>query len=125
MSNQRFLKFGKYKVIIVTAIIDGVEFSFHHNILITNNTTFEEYYHLVKDIIVNNYEVGYPVEVIPLFRVIVWNLNNYKNKKIKLTSSSKSASSLTLGFLPTLHPIFIRILHSSPSFSFGFASLPS
>lgn len=93
MNNQRFLNFGKHKVIIITAIINGEQFSFHHNILITNNTTFEEYYNLVKDIIVSNYDEGYPVDVIPLFRVMVWNMDHIRNNKIKLTSKAKSASS--------------------------------
>jgi hypothetical protein len=34
--------FGKYKVIIVSAIVDNEEFNYHHNVLLTNTTTFEQ-----------------------------------------------------------------------------------
>jgi hypothetical protein len=69
MSNKQFLEFGNKKVIITTALIKDSEFSFHHNILITNETTFMEYYNKVKDIIHENYEDGYPVDVITDFKV--------------------------------------------------------
>ena len=49
-NNKEFLFFGKKKkVIFATALIDGSEFSFHHNELITNDTLFIEYYNQVKD----------------------------------------------------------------------------
>lgn len=39
MNNETFINFGKYKVIFVTALINEQEFNFHHNVLITNNTS--------------------------------------------------------------------------------------
>jgi hypothetical protein len=83
MSNKQFLDFGSKKVIITTALINGSEFSFHHNVLITNETSFMEYYHKVKDIIHENYEDGYPVNIIPNFKVRVWNMDHPENVNIK------------------------------------------
>jgi hypothetical protein len=71
MNDEKFKNFGVNKVIIITALINGEEFSFHHNILINNTTTFEEYYNEIKDIISTNYQDGYPVDVIPEFKVKV------------------------------------------------------
>jgi hypothetical protein len=39
LDNETFKDFGFYKVIIITAINNGVEINFHHNILINNLTT--------------------------------------------------------------------------------------
>jgi hypothetical protein len=33
MNDETFINFGKYKVIIVSGIVDGEEFNYHHNIL--------------------------------------------------------------------------------------------
>jgi hypothetical protein len=92
MNNERFLEFGFNKVIIVTAITYEEEFSFHHNVLITNTTTFEEYYTTVKDIIMTNYEDGDPIDVVPMFKVMVWNMDEFKNKKIKITRNATNTS---------------------------------
>jgi hypothetical protein len=72
MTNKRFLSFGKKKVIIITALTnDGGEFSYHHNVLLTNDTSFEEYYDSVKEIINTNYEHGYQMDVVPRFKIRV------------------------------------------------------
>jgi hypothetical protein len=42
-NNETFKNFGNYKVIITSAIVNGNETSFHHNVLIKNETTFDEY----------------------------------------------------------------------------------
>lgn len=88
MNNERFIEFGSKKVIIVSALINGSEFAFHHNVLITNLTTFSEYYNTIKDAIISNYEDGYPVDVIPEFKVRVWNMDELSNKKIKITKDA-------------------------------------
>lgn len=72
MTLLRLKKFGKYKVIIVSAIVDGQEFNYHHNILLTNTTTFEQYYSKVKDIIATHFDKGYQVDVVNSFKIIVW-----------------------------------------------------
>jgi hypothetical protein len=72
MTNEKFLSFGKKKIIIITALTnDGTEYSFHHNVLLTNNTSFEDYYDSVKDIINTNYKDGYQIDVVPRFTVRV------------------------------------------------------
>jgi hypothetical protein len=59
MNNDRFIKFGENKVIITSSVIHGSEYSFHHNVLITNKTTFEEYYNQVIDYIDSHYDSDY------------------------------------------------------------------
>jgi hypothetical protein len=71
MNDDTFIKFGKYKVMIVSAIVDDQEFNYHHNILITNNTTFEQYYEKVKDIIATHFNDGYQVDVVNSFKILV------------------------------------------------------
>jgi len=85
MRNDQFKKFGNNKVIIVSAIINNEEFSFHHNVLINNLTTFSDYYEKVRDTIKTNYEKGYSTDIIPQFKVRVWNMDEFSNRKIKIT----------------------------------------
>lgn len=87
MSDETFINFGKYKVIFVTALINEQEFNFHHNILITNNTSFEQYYEKVKDIINVHFDHGYQVDVVQIFQILVWNMDSLANKHIKITSN--------------------------------------
>ena len=91
-SNEDFTKFGNNKVIIVSCIVNGQEYSFHHNVLINNDTTFEEYYNEVVKYIDNHYDTDnfYGIEVIPEFKVKVWNMDNYLNKDIKLTKKANN-----------------------------------
>jgi hypothetical protein len=88
INNNTFKNFGHYKVIIVSAIIDEQEFNYHHNVLITNNTTFEQYYAKVKDSIATHFNDGYKIDIVNSFKIIVWNMDNLANKKIKMTSST-------------------------------------
>nr|YP_010296716.1 hypothetical protein MN596_mgp14 [Polyozellus multiplex]UMI33309.1 hypothetical protein [Polyozellus multiplex] len=88
MSEENFINFGKFKVIIVSAIIDGQEFNYHHNILITNNTSFDQYYNKVKDILATHFDEGYQIDVVQAFKIMVWNMDSLANKNIKITSST-------------------------------------
>jgi hypothetical protein len=88
MNDETFINFGKYKVIIVSAIVDGEEFNYHHNILITNNTSFEQYYNKVKDILATHFNEGYQIDVVETFKILVWNMDEFANKNIKITSST-------------------------------------
>jgi len=63
--------------------IKNETFNLHHNILIKNNNTFEEYWDKIKDIIMDRYEEGYAIEGIPMVEINVWNMD--PNKKIKIT----------------------------------------
>lgn len=75
-------------MIIVSSVIDDSEFNFHHNVLISNDSTFEDYYNAIKNIVNMHYEHGYPVDIIQSFKIRVWNIDNLENKNIKLTSSA-------------------------------------
>ena len=91
MGEDSFKEFGFNKIIIITAFVDGQVFQFHHNVFITNLTTFEEYYESVKDIIIDHFTEGSTagIESIPAFEVLVWNVDNLTNKHIKVTSDSR------------------------------------
>jgi hypothetical protein len=81
MSDETFKNFGTYKVIIVSAMIDGEEFNYHHNVLITNNTSFEQYYNEVKDILSSHFVDGYQIDTVQSFKILVWNIDLLANKK--------------------------------------------
>nr|YP_009344391.1 hypothetical protein [Pleurotus eryngii]APT42206.1 hypothetical protein [Pleurotus eryngii] len=98
MNNEKFRDFGFYKIIIITAIVNSGEYNLHHNVLITNNTSFEDYYDQVKDVIHNHYgkrEGIYMSRSVPLFKVFVWNMDSYRNKHIKLTKSAVKGKFVT------------------------------
>jgi len=44
VTNKTFLEFGEYKVVIVNGKVNNNSFNLHHNILIKNETSFEEYW---------------------------------------------------------------------------------
>ena len=75
VKDETFRKFGHKKVIIITAQSGKQEFTFHHNILITNSTSFNDYFNQIKDNLSTYYEHGYPIEVITQFKVKVWNMD--------------------------------------------------
>lgn len=87
MGNDKFLNFGFNKVIIVSCLVNEQEYSFHHNVLITNETIFDEYYAQVYKYIDANFDDDnkYGIDIIPVFKIRVWNMDNYANKDIKIT----------------------------------------
>jgi hypothetical protein len=88
MNDEKFLNFGFYKIIITSTVIYNQEHSYHHNILLTNNTTFETYYKSVCEYIITHYgDDNYGIDIIPSFRVKVWNMDSYKNRKITITKN--------------------------------------
>ena len=93
INNETFINFGYNKIIFITAIIEEQIFSFHHNVLINNDTSFENYYNKVKDIIKNHYESegDSPSNLnnIPCFEIKIWNMDNLTNKNIKITSDAR------------------------------------
>lgn len=90
MNNEKFIGFGKKKVIITSALIDGSEFTYHHNVLLDNNTPFLKYYNKVIDSVNKYFDEGYPVDVIPAFKIRVWNMDNLANKNINITRNAIS-----------------------------------
>lgn len=49
----------------------GVEFTYHHNILVNNQTSFEDYYKGVKGYINKLYQEGYEVHDVMNFNMRV------------------------------------------------------
>nr|YP_009710786.1 DNA polymerase type B [Amanita thiersii]QFZ98735.1 DNA polymerase type B [Amanita thiersii] len=88
INDEQFIKFGYRKVILVNAYFNNSYHAFHHNILINNNTTFDQYYEKIKDYIETTYDYSYSVDVIPMFKVWVWNVDMYANKNIKITKNA-------------------------------------
>lgn len=66
------------------------EHNLHSNILINNDTTFEEYYDEVQPELskYNNLQYGYHNESITTFVIKVWNVDHKKNLKIKQSYSA-------------------------------------
>lgn len=95
MNNEAFTSFGKNKVIITTSVINNREYNFHPNVLLTNNTTFAEYFSDVIDHLNLYYDNdhyysddSHPlIDVIPSFRVRVWNMDVYLNEDIKINKN--------------------------------------
>jgi hypothetical protein len=91
-NNEEFLNFGYYKIIILSVVlVSDKEHSLHSNILINNETTFEEYYSFIKNELdrYNNLAHGYHNELISRFIVKAWNVDNDRNKEIKQTYKVK------------------------------------
>ena len=84
------------------AVVGKQTFSFHHNILINNNTTFKQYYNQIKDHINDLHDDGYEINKVNYFKVLVWNVDHLANKKkIKITKDATNASR-SVGILSSL-----------------------
>ena len=98
-SHEAFINFGKFKSIIVSAVMykgmdeitvsGSTEYNFHHNVLIDPTTTFNQYYKQVGEFVNYKLEHGYGSEVIEYYKVRVWNLDLMKNAKIKLHNKGR------------------------------------
>ena len=73
------------------AVVGKQTFSFHHNILINNNTTFKQYYNQIKDHINDLHDDGYEINKVNYFKVLVWNVDHLANKNIKITKDATNA----------------------------------
>jgi hypothetical protein len=69
----------------MSCFIDGQKYSFHHNVIITNHSSFKAYWDKIKDHLSNHYQYSSfdGVEAISKFEIKVWNLDLKKNDKIK------------------------------------------
>ena len=91
MSNKEFINFGYQKIIILSAVLaTNQEYNLHSNILIDNETTFEQYYKEVSNELsnYNNLQYGYHNELIVRFVVLCWNVDNDRNLNIKQTHNA-------------------------------------
>ena len=90
MTNKQFLDFGEYKIIIVNAKVKNTTFNLHHNVLIKNDTTFNDYWNNIEDALETITEQGYTVFGLPIIEINVWNMDLYANKRIKITKNAIS-----------------------------------
>jgi len=82
--DKTFKEFGSRKIIYMSCIINNQYLPFHHNVLITNTTTFEEYWESIKDSVSRHYSYGITENGgIPRFEIKIWSLDNYLNRNIK------------------------------------------
>lgn len=88
------MNFGFQKILILSAVLENnnKEVNLHSNILIDNETSFEEYYNEISKDIDNYYnlEYGYNNQTIVRYIVKVWNVDNHKNLNIKQTHNAIS-----------------------------------
>ena len=88
MNSKEFLNFGNQKIIILSVVlISESEHNLHSNVLINNDTTFEEYYSTISHELskYNNLQYGYHNESISRYTMLAWNVDNHKNLLIKQT----------------------------------------
>src|SRR6266478_2595449 len=110
MSNKEFINFGYQKIIILSVILaTNQEHNLHCNILINNETTFEQYYDLVSNDLSNYYnlEYGYHNEEILRYILLRWNVNHLKNQKNKPTYNAVRVNKINN------NPLSIRTFTSS------------
>jgi hypothetical protein len=91
MSNKEFITFGFNKIIILSVTLsNNREYNIHSNILVDNETSFEDYYSLVSEELgnYNNLQYGYHNEEILKYNVLCWNVDDKKNMKIKQTHNA-------------------------------------
>jgi hypothetical protein len=84
-----FKTFGDKKIIIGTVSNSLTsepwdEISFHQNILVDNNTTDIQYINKIIHRLVTLYDEQYLQEVVKMFTIKVWNMDEYANKSLKL-----------------------------------------
>lgn len=91
-SDDIFKDFCKNKIIIITAVSDRVRFNFHPNVLINENTTFNDYYNQIKDHVNYLLEVGSASKLkkITTLDILIWDIDNEMNKHIQLHKESFS-----------------------------------
>ena len=89
---NKFVQFCENKVILVIAEYeDGSQVSYHHNVLINNDTTFKKYWNQIKTHVNEKFisgNPGYPQTVVSVYKVLVWDSDNFKNKHIKISKTA-------------------------------------
>jgi hypothetical protein len=85
MKNNHFKKFSKLKTIFIQGenLMASTGYKpLHTSVLVSNKTTFEEYYSLIKDFINTHWEDGYDNYVSDKFEVIVTKADRLKKKNL-------------------------------------------
>ena len=79
-TNDVFINFSDTKIIFMIAEYDDCERSYHKNVLITNDTTFEQYWAEIKNYVNDKYLSGstsYAQSVVKVYKVIVWDVHQH------------------------------------------------
>ena len=90
-TNDVFINFSDTKIIFMIAEYDDCERSYHKNVLITNDTTFDQYWAEIKNYVNDKYLSGstsYAQSVVKVYKVIVWDVHHLRNKNIKIHRSN-------------------------------------
>src|SRR5882757_1728928 len=88
IDNEDFKNFGYQKIIILSCTLEDYrEANIHPNVLIDNDTPFNDYYNEISEELsgYNNLEYGYNNLNIVRFTMKSWNVSNLKNLNIKQT----------------------------------------
>lgn len=75
------VKFGNNKAIICQVVINGHIYSLHKNVKINNKTTPSQYWDLIKNHIETNFDRDYLIGIYPIIKLIIYNLDDKRNKK--------------------------------------------
>ena len=101
MNNKLFLEFGDKKIIIVSgrSADNDITLACHHNVLINNSTSFEEYWDKINENVNKMYddtrenEDSYRlINNVRIFYAKVWNMDKMVNKNIQITKSAITLS---------------------------------
>jgi len=85
-------KFGNNKSILAQTVFNGKTYSLHPNVKINNKTTPLDYWNLIKLSIELNYDKDYLIEVYPIIKLVVYNLDDKRNKNITIHSNISNLS---------------------------------
>ena len=110
-THKMYKELSDNKIVFATAVIEGREYSFHPNILLTENSTFESYKNSVIKYITEKYiegNYGYSNSLVHEIIVKVWDVSHLKNKNIKLVSNNGLRISVDRG-----NPNKVRQFHTS------------
>ena len=79
-TNDVFINFSDTKIIFMIAEYEDCERSYHKNVLITNDTTFDQYWAEIKNYVNDKYLSGstsYAQSVVKVYKVIVWDVHQH------------------------------------------------
>ncbi len=95
VTNDDFTNFSKNKLVLLRVLTsDAKVYSIHHNILINEFTTFEDYWHECKDKIHHFLEMYIPLEELIYFDYLVLDIDKEMNNNplLKLISTPEKAT---------------------------------
>lgn len=91
INDATYLTFGNNKVIMSFVKTEKTVKSVHYNVVVTNTTTFEEFYAKVLDRVESLLNQAYPeLPYIEHFIIKVWNVDSVQNKHIKITRDART-----------------------------------